>query len=335
MIVNRRPVAFTKNLHHAIAEATRERIPHGQFPGVVLYIDIDPALIDVNVHPAKREIRFSHEQELHGLVYRMFKEALSASITSTAAYYEQTQPIPSPLTGNSSLSRTYSMHEPTHDYKKALAPRVLGDPGQQLFTAVLSALGQKGNDEPIKIAGQMFLTYIMAYTGDELLVIDQHAAAERVRYERYRAAWKKKSIPQQALLLPQVIELPASQYRALSEYLDAFKESGWDIELFGTNTARIGAVPAVLGSECIVTRVVQATLDALIDECSASDEHVPEHIIRASCRQSIKAHEAMSMREMEQLLRDLMACETPLSCPHGRPTIVRMHKNELDRKFKR
>jgi len=297
----------------------------------VLFLTIDPGEIDVNIHPAKREVRFAKEQELHNFLSRSIKTVLQQPLTISL---EVTEKSLRPLQSNSpAVAEHRASYGPPSgnpvfpaQHPAAAAPVL---PRQQEFSA--------HNDEemPFMPLGQVFGMYVVARTGQDLVIVDQHAAAERVRYERYVDEWQHKRIPVQGLLIPATIELAFSQRTLLAEHLGLLQEAGWEIEQFGTNAIRVSAMPAVLGTSFQLKEMLAALLDALAQETKLPPPQRIEKIIRAACTSSIKAQDALSPEEMYRLLKDLFACKAPYTCPHGRPTLLKFSKAELEKHFGR
>lgn len=331
LFINRRPINFNRLLSHSLYEAYREHLPAGRHPGALVFIEIDPASVDVNVHPTKREVRFAREQELHDLVYRAVKDALRS--TPVAPVFPETQgkkdggftstprytPVP---------SRDYAVKE--RDDRVPFHPEGRRTPAIEDYATLFSPEKERPDNFQ-----QVFGLYLVVPKEDRLLVIDQHAAAERVRYEKYLADWEKKSIAVQGLLLPITFELPASQSGLLKEYLPLIKEAGWELSEFGANTFRVTALPAVLGSNAPARAILGEILEALAHENRIPAADKVERIIRAACRASIKAGDPITPAETRRLVEDLFRCKSPYTCPHGRPTVLTLTQDDLQKYFGR
>ena len=330
LFVNRRPVNFSKSIMHSVYEACRENLPAGRHPGVVMFIDLDPSEIDVNIHPAKREVRFSKDQQMHHLIYTAIKEALGKA---PAAQFGLSGQAPASGTQHSG-----SVKEPSapYSYSSAITRSGIYMPPEKVKRDVQPELARRdGSETSKKVVGQIFDLYVIAQEGDGLLIIDQHAAAERIRYEKYLAQWQSKHITFQPLLFPENIELPPSLMSIAAANLGTIREAGLEIAEFGTNTVRITAAPAVLGNNISAANMLKEVLEALSQETALPKPEKIEKIIRAACRSSIKAGDAISQPESLRLVEDLLSCKAPNTCPHGRPTMLRITKAELDRHFGR
>lgn len=327
--VNGRPVNPGRAITHALYEAYRENLPSGRHPGCVIFLETDPAEVDVNVHPAKREVRFSRESELHHLLYRAVKEPLSSTPFSASVIFQApgSAPRPSgdPAPGVIEPKTSFTSSFPVLDIFQAPAGAA---PQQRDFSGTF-------DEAPVKPLEQVFGLYLIAESGEELLIVDQHAAAERIRYEKYRAQSEKKKIPLQQLLIPVTLELAPSQAALLRENLSVLREAGWEIEEFGHSAVRVTALPAILGNNLETKNALATVLSALAEESKLPNPEKIEKIIRAACRSSVKAGDFVSTREGKELLAELFRCKSPYTCPHGRPTVFKISRKDLAKYFGR
>ena len=323
LFINKRPVHLGKLLTHALYDAYRENLPSGRHPGVVLFMELNPAEIDVNIHPTKREVRFSKEQEIHQFVYRAIRTAITQPVAISLSAPYELAPAPPPA----AMNETRKAYAAQNNFTAAPPQPHLST--QQEFNAI------SGDEHYVKVLGQSFASFIVAQKGDDFIIVDQHAAAERIRYENYVAQWQKKQIAVQGLLIPTTLELPSSKTALLAASITLFSEAGWDITEFGSNTFRISALPAALGTDTETENLISASLDALAAESALPPAQKIELIIRSACKASIKARDSLSIPEMEQLLKTLFTCHSPYTCPHGRPTILKLSLEELKKHFGR
>ncbi|OGS18471.1 MAG: hypothetical protein A2219_08855 [Elusimicrobia bacterium RIFOXYA2_FULL_50_26] len=323
LFINKRPVHLGKLLTHALYDAYRENLPSGRHPGVVLFMELNPAEIDVNIHPTKREVRFSKEQEIHQFVYRAIRTAITQPVAISLSAPYELAPAPPPA----AMNETRKAYAAQNNFTAAPPQPHLST--QQEFNAI------SGDEHYVKVLGQSFASFIVAQKGDDFIIVDQHAAAERIRYENYVAQWQKKQIAVQGLLIPTTLELPSSKTALLAASITLFSEAGWDITEFGSNTFRISALPAALGTDTETENLISASLDALAAESALPPAQKIELIIRSACKASIKARDSLSIPEMEQLLKTLFTCHSPYTCPHGRPTILKLSREELKKHFGR
>ncbi|MHB9154511.1 MAG: DNA mismatch repair endonuclease MutL [Endomicrobiales bacterium] len=334
LFINQRPVSLGRLLTHSLYEAYRENLPAGRHPGAVIFLEIDPGEVDVNIHPAKREVRFANEREIHDLLLRALKETLAKTPFSPLSL-SNGSPGDAPLPG-AGAEAGYRVREGRSSFVPASMPplEVFAPPGSR-------APDQRGfpgaweNGTPLQPLAQVFGLYLVAQSADELLIIDQHAAAERVRYEKYLGQWQKKKVAVQPLLIPLTLELAASSAGLLAGNLALLREAGWELEEFGANTVRVTALPAVLGGHLETKNALAAVISALAEEAKLPAAERVETIIRAACRASIKAGDQVTGAEAAALLHDLFQCAAPFTCPHGRPTVFKLPRTELERYFGR
>ena len=326
LFVNKRPVQFTKAIFRSIYDAYSENLPKGRHPGVLIFMEINPADIDVNIHPTKREIRISKESELYDLFYRSIKTALNKPVS-----IDRLKQFDVPSTPQ---ARPDFIRETPSAYK----------PGDDLSKHFVSPFKESTSTFPVSefevgpTTGntfQVFGMYLVAQKGDELLLIDQHAAAERIRYERYLAEFKQNKIQVQKMLLPETIDMPSSRSAVLTGNMQIFNSLGWEIEEFGAKTFRITGVPAVLGTGLEIRNVLNEILESLAEETKLTETEKIEKIIMTACRRSIKAGDKLSPQEMSRLMQDLFLCTAPFTCPHGRPTVFKIAKKDLEKYFGR
>jgi DNA mismatch repair protein MutL len=188
--------------------------------------------------------------------------------------------------------------------------------------------------DDIKVLGQFFDAYITAQKDDMLYIFDQHAAAERIRYETYLSQAGARELKLQQMLMPENFELSLSLAEILKSNLSVLKELGLEVEEFGDKSFRVTAYPALLG-DISTEHIVKKIIEDLEIEKNCEIEKKREKIIRSACRASIKAGDAVSSLEAKKLITDLFKCNHPFTCPHGRPTAYKISKNELEKFFKR
>ena len=189
----------------------------------------------------------------------------------------------------------------------------------------------------IELKTSLFNTYILAEGRDEVFIIDQHVASERVLYERYVTQFKEEDVPSQGLLLPVTIEVIQQQLATFDRYIDLFKKIGFDIENFGGSTILIRAVPPILSTRLVTTAVVDL-LDQLAESESSEIDMLKiqdDALIMLSCRSAVKAGDKLTMEEMISLIKELSQANHPFNCPHSRPIIIKMSKSELESRFHR
>lgn len=352
----------SRTITHAIDQAYRGLLQSSRYPVAVIFVDLVPELVDVNVHPTKSEVKFSSEHEIHSAVHRAANEALmegAAAPSLTDSPQRQplnlrTQPSPGPQYRQNSL---LSASEPDLTaFKEALAQRrieaVLGEAVKDDPFVWERGAGVPVEDSPvpeadfesvrtvalrsIRVIGQARNTYIIAQCDDGVLLIDQHVAHERVLYDRMRKSEKEKGAVIQRLVIPLTLSFSARESTVILQRLEQIKQSGFELEEFGGDTFVLRGAPALIKPKD-VDAVLRDMVQELIDLSVAKHLLVrPDQVlITASCKMAVKAGESLSMEEMERLIEDLLTCENPFVCPHGRPIIVSLSNWELDRKFRR
>ncbi|MCE1254698.1 MAG: DNA mismatch repair endonuclease MutL [Anaerolineae bacterium] len=353
---NRKEITFFVNgrwvsdgsLNSALLRAYHTYLMVGRYPLTVLFIDMDPELVDVNVHPAKAEVRFRHPEQLFSLVQRSVRRALLAYAPAplisvptwhTSPSLPETQPhqyginldwqmaadvsaedrpeLPVPQQPDAPLDTDIALPDPPVGMQHYEPPSISS--GQM---PILRGLGQLGN------------TYIVAEGPDGLYLIDQHAAHERILFERMLKQIGKQ-IPSQRLLQGVSFVLPPRHARLLAEQLTFLNRLGFEVEEFGVDTFRVSAVPALLGKMDPAAAVRVVVEDFEEDETPLQSRIEDRLVARICKRVAVKGGQTLSNEEQLALLRDLEACQSPRTCPHGRPTMIHLSVDLLERQFGR
>ncbi len=306
--VNRRWVQDAM-LGKALLEAYHGFLPSGRYPVAVISLEIDPSLVDVNVHPTKREVRFRNPDE----VFQAFQKAVRRLILSTQSSFAVSPRPVSPVESGAE-QRPFPISQP-----KPPAPP---EPALPL-TRTLPLL---------RVLGQVSLTYIVAEGPDGLYLIDQHSAHERVIYEKLKKD-RTRAIPSQRLLEPVTVELTPHQSDMMEFLAPSLGEIGFELEEFGPNTWLVRAVPAPFASR----DVRRAVLDFIEALASGGTDHIEGDKVLATlaCHCAVKSGDTLSMEEMKKLVQDLETLDIMQTCPHGRPTVVRISIERLAREFGR
>ena len=322
LFINRRWVR-SRSLAYAVEEAYAGLLQTGRYPIAVVDLRLPPEEVDVNVHPAKTEVRLRNERAVFSLVQRPIRRALSglAPVGSEAL---TGWPRPLPASGGPSL---------------VLAPAVrLEAPLQSQLvpreTPVSTEQGALPASLPImRPLGQAGTTYVIAEGPAGLYLIDQHAAHERILFERYLAAEMAGTKAAQPLLAPVMLELTPVQQALVTSFMPALAEHGFEVEPFGPGGYLLRSAPAGLRREDPAKAFVEL-VDLLTREDSPAD---PRRRVAASlaCHAAVRAGQSLAPEEMRDLIQQLEACETPQTCPHGRPTMLHLSSDELARRFSR
>ncbi|MGQ9682626.1 MAG: DNA mismatch repair endonuclease MutL [Anaerolineae bacterium] len=310
-----------RSLAYAVEEAYRSLLPVGRHPVALVDVRVDPAEVDVNIHPTKREVRFRQGQDLFGLVQRTVRRSL----------VEQA-PLPQVASLRGEAVAPEGVAPALHVGREAQP--ALSQLGLELMRPVETAAGRAGRRlPPLRIIGQVAQTYILAEGPEGLYIIDQHAAHERVLYERLQGVRAGARAPAQALLEPRAVELTRYQARILEERLETVRALGFDISHFGGLTYLVRAVPASFPPEEIINLLAELLRPA--GERDVGRDWEERALVTVVCHGAVRAGQALSETEMRDLVRQLEQTMLPYTCPHGRPTIVEMTEAQLEREFKR
>lgn len=336
LFVNRRPIRNATVLH-ALVDGCGSFLPKGHHPTFVLFLDIDSDRIDVNVHPTKREVRFAETDSIHRLVRQTVRHALGGperAITlgtpSAAAQQIPSMSVGVRPTEPAPTERFNGESDPS-------TPLSCSIEGNQLTLArEATAPYHRAAQPEIVPLGQIRRRYLVAQVGEELCVIDQHTAHERVLFEQLRRGWQSRGIASHPLLIPEPIELSAAQVAQLLARADDFERLGLLIEPFGAAAVAIRGVPAGLG-QIQATLLVQDLLDDLTEwnHAASLERRVQPVLASLACHGAVRAGRAMALPEITQLIRDWAEEGFMMTCPHGRRTAFRLSTNELDKLFGR
>ena len=358
------------NISRAVEKNYHSLIPLNRYPVFVLYIDIDPKLIDVNIHPKKNEIKISNENILCALLAEIVEEVIypNRSIRkieiedkkeniSVFDIFEEESIEPEAQERDTNLKSLWDIEKDTNEdslkntfnedavlYKDSLKEDI--NPEEEkifieeheddnfLFNSEKNHIDEKLLNT--RIAGVLFKTYILLENQREgiTFLVDQHAAHERVNYEKFLHMYLKSEITSQILLKPEIIELNQNEYDKILNYLDLFTRLGFKIEDFGDNSVVLREVPMIFGMPTYVN-FIRDIIDSLDREISSNYEADLYKIMKKACKASVKAGDDLSDMEIESLIRDLKNCENPYTCPHGRPTVVEVSKHTISKLFLR
>ncbi len=374
VFVNRRPVE-NRGLNFALMEGYHTALMKGRYPVCCLFLEIDPAAVDVNIHPAKREVRFHREGEVRRLVAQAVRETLLAFHTMETAPPKVQSPKstddvmgrtfavkPAPEFSTPSLPEfplpikpipewpTYPVEQPplkmgfsssatapvSPAAESALTPHV------SRFTPLSSTFHSPSSpvpllSVPLRLVGVVGKLYVVLESDRGLVLLDQHAAHERILFEQMlNRLEQKQSADSQKLLLPETVELSARDANFLRGQLTVLTRLGVGLSEFGERTFLLDALPPFVKAGDPRRFVLE-----LVDELKAVGQEVNslrlgEHVVaKTVCRHAVKANDPLAGRELENLVEDLRRCAMPYTCPHGRPTLIEMNYRELEKKFGR
>jgi len=335
LFVNRRPVRSAA-VFHAVAGGYASLLAKGCQPTYVLYLEADPDRLDVNVHPAKREIRFAETDRIHELVAHTLRRVFSGPERTAATAiandgaggpFPEASPLGRPVEGTRPAGRVNRPAEPMSEPVAEAQLTWVREPEPSYGEAPLP---------DIVPFGQMLHRYVIAQVGQELHVIDQHTAHERVLFQRIRRSWQRRELVSQPLLIPETVELPAAQFSLLTKHLDDLEALGLAIEPFGGTAVAVRSVPAGTGGMDIAS-LLRDLLDDLAqwDRVSSLDDRVAPVLASLACHSAVRAGRHMTLPEIQQLVRDWVGEGLVMTCPHGRRTAHRMSTDELDKLFGR
>ena len=336
-IVNGR-VVKNNDLNRAINDAYYTYKPDIKFPIVVLKFETDPTLIDVNIHPTKQDIKLSKVDELYKMIVDTIKNKLYQELLIPNALKEESSDISLPTTMIKDEIVTEKVMEKEvkeDNYQTELDFSVSEEetPYNEPKELIINNEFKKLVLYPVGLA---LGTYIIAQNEEGIYLIDQHAAQERINYDKYLKALKEKEITTVAPLFPINIELSASDFLTIKEHLDILTNMGFVVEEFGYNTYTIKEHPTWL-KEGYEEESIHKIFDSIISIGSRFDPvKFNEHIaITLACKMSIKANTRISTEAQEEILNELVNTDNPYNCPHGRPTIIKFSIYDLEKMFKR
>ena len=332
------------DINKAINDAYYNYKPDKKFPIVVINIETDPTLIDVNIHPTKQDIKIAKYNDLYTLILDTIEEVLKKNLlvqdailrlpeaNETKQEVLKTREIEEDYLSllPKSINEELKKEENKKEEKKVEKPTIQT---KLSFQEEINKDFKKLNLHPI---GQIHATFIVAQNEDGMYLIDQHAADERINYEKVKKEFAEKEFVQVPMLIPITIEFPTSDFLIIKENLEYLKELGFDIQEFGLNTININAHPSWIKNE-YSDETIKSVMDMIIHEKNKFDRlKFEERLIQTTaCKMSVKANTPLSIESMENLLKRLEECDNPYNCAHGRPSIMNFNNYELDRMFKR
>ncbi len=343
VFINGRP-ASAPLVGYALNEAYHTLIPKGRFPSVFLFIDMEPDLVDVNVHPTKKEVRFRRPDAVRDALIATLRAVLtrpadgaSAAVSSPAPGTEASEEAaPGPRLRIDDLPAL-----PMFNYPR-IAPKAEGEPPPPpVFHADQVGASTEGETTGApwswcRVLGQVGGLYVVMETEDGLVLMDPHAAHERLLFERLMKDAIERKVRSQGLLAPESVELTPHDAARVRKQLSLLEAMGFGISDFGGDAFMVDALPVCLGD--VSARSVLAAVATSLEqsgERGGTEHWAEERIAKAACRAAVKARDKLSLQEIEKLVIDLAGADMPYTCPHGRPTLIFMGFKELDKKFGR
>jgi len=351
LFINGRP-AGAPVLSGALREGYHSLLPRNRYPVVFLFFSLDPGLVDVNVHPAKKEVRFRDPASIRDAMIEAIRRALALDGRGNGSKVQDGQAGPTPgpapqsifrsLAGFDRMIPSQSFPYPRQPSKTMPEPPVSTTPGpagrESASKAIPIAAGGEHGSPWLwcRILGQVGNLYVVMETEDGLVLMDPHAAHERVLYERYLAAVIQGHIESQGLLIAETVELPPAGAQQVRRHLELLKTLGFGIAEFGGDTFVVDALPACFAD--VPPRLLLPDMAGALEqsgERGGTRRLLEERIAQAACKASVKAHQTLTHEEIETLVIQLARTEMPYTCPHGRPTLIHTSFQELAKKFGR
>ncbi len=341
IFLNGRPVE-NSTMNFALREGYHTALMKGQHPVTFLFLDMDPAAVDVNVHPAKREVRFRDPAHVREVIVEIARRTLETDRASWTKTFTAPMPRSVPLP-----DFTMPLALPVEDLvlRRELAPPIPSPavreplPAQPLPEPPRPAPLPPPQPRPaseFKILGILGKLYILMENATGLVLVDQHAAHERILFEEMSRRMESEGVPTQRLLLPFTLQVPPRDADWLTENLDMMNRAGIGLEPFGGGTFKIDALPQFLKATD-PSQMLRDMIDEL-RETSAQTSKLrlgEDMIAKTVCRHAVKANDVLREPECLRLIQDLLACDLPYTCPHGRPTMIQLSYPELEKKFGR
>ena len=340
-------VVSSKVIEKGVSEGYRERLFEGRYPVVYLFLHVDPHTIDVNIHPNKREVRFNEESMITDFIARAIRDALSSedavvdagnifkgrenSISSSKVYERVFEPLRE-KTEEKQVYIKQILSTIENPYKAKTESESESESESKI--PIYAPKFKPFDFSQLKVTGVIFDTYITAVDESNFYLIDQHAAQERIFYEKLVGEYESAEKVRQPLLVPLVINVSLSVSENSFHWLDALSRMGFTVNEFGPGTFRITEIPMFMElSEA--EDFINQYIDNINERTNLSNSVVIDKLIMMSCKAAVKANDKLSGEEVKALINDLSSCINPFSCPHGRPTFIRLTRYEIEKMFKR
>jgi DNA mismatch repair protein MutL len=369
IFLNRRPIEGAI-LQYALREGYHTALMKGQHPVTFLFIEMNPSLVDINVHPAKREVRFHDGNNLRATLVSVIANTLESFIkpatstwgnTGTVTVEEDSstvattdapqhvQPTLVPEAEQRSLRKDWADQSPTStgDWPPELeqertrtditppepSASSSGLPNAEKSTGPTSKVPKPADFRILGVLGKL---YVLMENDQGLVLMDQHAAHERVLFEQMRRRMEDEGVPTQQLLMPTILEMTPKEFDLVSQNLPTLRKLGIGAETFGSNTIKVDYLPTFVDERDGNTFINDVLEELRRDTTRMSTMRLGEDMVATTvCRHAVKANDFLHLKELEKLLEDMLLCDLPFCCPHGRPTLIQISYAELERKFGR
>lgn len=332
-----------KNLTFAVERGYKTLLPIGRFPITIIFINVEPSQIDINVHPSKTEVKFQEDNKIFNAVYSSVKQGLDQNVLIPkekitnpfiqAVNFEKQVELESKPDADMVVQNEYSFNfnNETEKVPETQAGFVF-EKKQELSVFEPKTSASKKFDY-YKILGQLFDTYIVVQGQDDFYLVDQHAAHERILFETFLDKFSKQPNSQN-LIVPYTMNLSVQEFSILEIFIEDLRKIGFDISIFGKDSIIVRAVPYFF-NKATDPEVIRIVLDQLKSDESTGLSSKEKFIASMACHTAIKAGDVLSNIEINELLTKLKGINNPYTCPHGRPTIISFSLKELEKKFKR
>lgn len=318
-------------IQHALFEGYGGRLMKGQFPMATLFINLPFDQVDVNVHPAKNEVRFVRQERVH--------EAVKMAVAGVLDLAGRPEWTTARLPETETPGERPRISEPMIDFGRPKKVTPIQHPAsstRRQASSIQAALWEKKRFGDLRVMGQFHNTYILCESADGLVLIDQHAAHERILFERLKDKSSSASKSAQKLLIPETIDLGYREADILTKLIPDLKELGLVIEPFGGNTFVVKSVPALLGNREVKPLVIEIVEKmAEIGFAPGLEKAIDQCLLLMACHGAIRANQHLSDRQIKELLDQLDKCDNPSHCPHGRPTWISWNTGSLEKSFGR
>ncbi len=305
-------------LSSAIIEGYRGMLMKKRYPLAIVFIEIDPSLVDVNVHPAKAEVRFQNSSAVFGLVAKTLRETLCAT---------QQQPLKEPLAD-------FEHEERQERVEEQALPGYTSRNEQKTWMSPIVQTGlfeeKKTTYSDKRVIGTFLSTYLLLEDHTALYILDQHAAHERITYEKLREVYTNETMSSQMLLTPAILELTPVEYGAFEEIAQHVEQIGIEVSPFGENTLAIRSIPTILDKRDM-TKIILELINEVLQGNLSKGDYLHDILATIACHASVRAGRSLTGPEMAALLKDLDEIGSPLTCPHGRPLCKKIGTDEIER----
>jgi len=329
---------------HAVRQAYSDVLFHGRHPAYVLFFECDPAMVDVNAHPGKHEVRFRQGRQIHDFLFRAIHKSLADVRTSNTASHDYQH-----FTGSSSESSRLNDSMPTQQPSQSAMPFAVAEQ-RRAYTEFTkrestSFVDRTSSQSPTETEGmpplgfaraQLHGIYIIAENAEGLVMVDMHAAHERITYERLKTAREGDGIQSQPLLVPLTIAVSNKEAQLVEDNADIFNQLGFEVDRVADESIKLRQIPVTLSNSDVETLLRDVLSDLLAHGSSSRiEQEINEILSTMACHGSIRANRKLTIEEMNALLRDMEITERSGQCNHGRPTWIQLTIAELDKLFMR